>query len=114
MPTYSYLCNNCEKIFELFFSYTNYQEKPKCEYCKSKNTERQIALDASTINSSVKKCDSELGTIGDLANRNRDKLSNDEKVHLYNKHNAYKQEAPTTKLPKGAKRIKKSKGIKWT
>lgn len=114
MPIYSYLCNDCNQIFELFFSYSNYKEKPSCELCKSKNTERQITLDASTISGSVKKSDSELKTIGDLANRNRDKLSNDEKVHLYNKHNSYKQETPATKLPQGMKRIKKTKGTKWT
>lgn len=114
MPIYSYLCKDCKQIFELFFSYSNYKERPLCELCQSKNTERQITLDASTISGSVKKSDSELKTIGDLANRNRDKLSNDEKVHLYNKHNSYKQETPATKLPQGMKRLKKTKGTKWT
>lgn len=113
MPIYSYYCENCDQIFEMFFNYSNYTDKPKCEICGAKNTNRQIALDAATINGSVKKSDSEL-KIGDLANRNRDKLSQDEKIHLYNKHNEYKQDQPVSKLPPGMKKLKKTKGVKWT
>ena len=113
MPIYSYCCKKCSQTFEMFFNYSNYKDKPKCEICGSKDTDRQITLDAATINGSVKKSDSEL-KIGDLANRNRDKLSQDEKIHLYNKHNEYKQDKPVSKLPPGAKRIKKTKGVKWT
>jgi len=59
--------------------------------------------------------DSELKTIGDLANRNRDKLTNEQKTELYNQHNAYKLDQPATELPKGVSRIKKpSKKNKWT
>jgi pyruvate-formate lyase-activating enzyme len=69
----------------------------------------------STISSSVKKTDSELKTIGDLANRNRDKMSNDHKQHLQEKHNEYKDTELEKQLPKGMNRIKKpKKKIKWT
>jgi pyruvate-formate lyase-activating enzyme len=65
--------------------------------------------------SCVKKSDSELKTIGDIANRNRDKLSEDEKTHLYEKHNKYKDQDLTKQLPQGMKRIQKpKKKIKWT
>lgn len=114
MPVYSYICNGCNQNFELFFSFANYNEKPKCILCGSKKTERHIVADAITINGSVKKSDSELKTIGDLANRNRDKLSNDEKQALYEKHNSYKEDIPQKSLPKGMKRVKKTKGVKWT
>jgi putative FmdB family regulatory protein len=115
MPVYSYLCKKCKKNFELFFTFANYTENPNCEHCKSSNTVRDIVSDATTINSSVKKSDSELKTIGDLANRNRDRLSDDEKTFLYQKHNEYKEDTSEQKtLPKGMKRVKKQKGIKWT
>ena len=85
MPIYSYCCKKCSQTFEMFFNYSNYKDKPKCEICGSKDTDRQITLDAATINGSVKKSDSEL-KIGDLANRNRDKLSQDEKADFLSRY----------------------------
>lgn len=115
MPVYSYICNKCNTAFELFFTFSNYTEHPACSACSSKQTARDIVTDASTINSSVKKSDSELKTIGDLANRNRDKMSDDHKAFLYKKHNDYKEDTSEQKiLPKGMNRIKKKKGIKWS
>jgi putative FmdB family regulatory protein len=114
MPDYTYVCTNCNKKFELFSSINNYEESPKCLNCNSKKTQRSYKDDLSTVSGSVRKSDSELRTIGDLANRNRDKLSNDEKVNLHNKHNSYKDQ-PIEKLPNGMKQIKKpKKKIKWT
>jgi hypothetical protein len=66
------------------------------------------------MGSSVIKSDSELKTLGDLANRNRDRMSEDQKQSLYEKHNAYKEQGPTQDLPKGMTRMKKTKGVKWT
>lgn len=114
MPVYSYHCNKCQSNFELFFSYSNYIEKPKCINCTSSNTVRDIVSDVSTISGSVKKSDNELKTIGDLANRNRDKMSDDQKLDLYHKHNSYKEDTSLQKqLPSGMKRMKKGKKIKW-
>lgn len=115
MPTYSYYCSRCEKDFELFFYIKDYIEKPKCCLCNT-NTEvdRLYIKDISTQSASVKKADSELKTLGDLANRNRDKMSNDEKNHLHIKHNSYKEEKPDKPLPKGMSRMSKGKKIKWT
>lgn len=113
MPEYTYQCENCESVFTVICSISNYKKHPKCD-CGSKKTIRRYVDDCLTINGSVKKADSELKTIGDLANRNRDKLSDDEKVHLHNKHNSYKEQ-PIDKLPSGMKQIKKpKKKIKWT
>ena len=113
MPTYSYSCQNCKCDFEIFFYIKDYTEKPKCIGCDSTNTLRRFVDDARTQNSSVKKSDSELKTIGDLAKRNSDKLSEDEKVHLYQKHNAYKFEESKKELPTGMNRIQKPSKIKW-
>ncbi len=113
MPTYSYHCLNCKKHFELFAFIKDYKEKPNCVNCKSKETERSYISDVVTQMASVRKSDSELKTIGDLARRNSDKLSEDEKTHLYHKHNSYKYEESTKKLPSGMSRINKPKKTNW-
>lgn len=118
MPTYSYICEKCNHQFELFFTLKDYttnkeNETPKCENCKSKKTHRNYSIDITSQVASVKKSDSELKTLGDLAKRNTDRLSNDEKAHLHRKHNAYKEETPQKELPKGMSRIKKPPKTKW-
>jgi putative FmdB family regulatory protein len=114
MPTYSYGCEKCNQNFELFYSIKDYQSAPLCINCGNKKTHRLYALDVSTQSSCVKKSDSELKTIGDLANRNRDRLSDDQKQALSTKHNRYKEEVPQKQLPKGMTRIKKQPKTKWT
>lgn len=113
MPTYSYHCEKCQIDFELFSYIKDYIEKPKCPSCKSNKTHRSYLADCSTQSTSVRKSDSELKTIGDLANRNRDRLSNDEKVALYEKHNSYKENQPETPLPQGMSRMKKGVKTIW-
>lgn len=113
MPTYSYCCNKCNSEFELFFYIKDYQEHPKCVSCKSCNTNRLFIKDARTLNTSVKKADSELKTLGDLAQRNSDRMSDDHKQHLYMKHNSYKDEKDLKPLPNGMSRMKKGTKVKW-
>lgn len=113
MPTYSFICNSCKKDFEIFFYIKDYKENAGCKYCKSTNTIRNYIKDVSTQSSSVKKSDSELKTLGDLAKRNSDRMSNDHKTYLYNKHNSYKENSPQTELPKGMSRLKKQPKINW-
>jgi putative FmdB family regulatory protein len=114
MPTYSYQCDKCKNDFELFFYIKDYIPTPSCPNCKSKKTHRSYTKDVITQSASVRKADSELKTVGDLANRNRDRMSEDHKIALHNKHNDYKYDTPQTQLPKGMKRIKKQPKIKWT
>lgn len=106
MPIYTYTCNSCFEKFELFFSFSSYNEHPKCLLCESKNTQRSYGDDLCMT--FVKKSDSELKTIGDLANRNRDKMSQDEKIELSNKHNKYKEQHSNKELPTGMSRMKKT------
>lgn len=114
MPTYSYICNSCNHNFELFFYIKDYQNQPSCAHCQSQNTSRQYVLDVITQSASVKKSDSELKTIGDLAMRNTERMSEDEKTALYMKHNSYKDEQDKQKeLPKGMSRIKKAPKTIW-
>lgn len=115
MPTYSYICDKCSHEFELFFHISDYIEHPKCEKCKKTKTRRSYMKDVTSQHMSVKKADSELKTVGDLANRNRDRMSEEQKTELYRKHNSYKDEQSTKELPKGMSRIKKPKHkTKWT
>jgi putative FmdB family regulatory protein len=114
MPTYTYECSKCKHIFELFFYIRDYKESPKCTKCKSKNTFRSYTRDVKTQSSSIKKSDSELKTIGDLALRNTERMSDDQKSDLYIKHNSYRETIEEAKpLPKGMSRIKKPEKPKW-
>jgi predicted nucleic acid-binding Zn ribbon protein len=112
MPEYTYFCEKCKKKFSIICSISNYQEEYKCEKCGVK-CNRSYQDDILTCNTSIKKSDSELKTIGDLANRNRDKLSDDQKMSLYQKHNSYKEEQSQKALPKGMSRIKKPPKTIW-
>lgn len=114
MPTYSYQCEDCHSSFELFFYIKDYVSNPACIKCGSIETYREYAKDVATQSASVKKSDTELKTIGDLANRNRDRLSDDHKAELYKKHNDYKEVESEKPLPKGMSRMKKTGKIKWT
>lgn len=114
MPTYSYYCNSCKKAFELFNYIKDYQESPKCTECESCETIRLFTMDVETQFASVKKSNSELKTIGDLAKRNADKMSEDQKQDLYQKHNAYKDDKfETNPLPKGMSYKKKPSKPIW-
>jgi putative FmdB family regulatory protein len=114
MPNYSYLCNSCNSNFELFYTISKYIEKPKCPVCKSTKTNRDYELDIVTQFASVKKADTELKTIGDLAKRNTDRMSDDQKHSLYIKHNSYKEQKQEDKpLPKGMTYKKKPPKPKW-
>lgn len=113
MPEYTYECDKCQSIFSVICSIANYQDHPLCD-CGSKKTNRCYVNDCLTINGNVKKSDSELKTIGDLANRNRDRMSNDQRQELHTKHNSYKEQDLSKPLPKGMSRIKRPETkIKW-
>lgn len=109
MPTYSFLCNSCNSSFELLSTISAYRENPKCEHCGSTKTYRDYDKDMSTLVTSVKKGDGELKTLGDLAQRNTERMSNDQKAYLKYKHNEYKENKPDSPLPAGMSRIKKPK-----
>lgn len=43
MPTYDYICNNCNQRFDVFMSFSEYGKKPvACAHCKSKNVRRRM------------------------------------------------------------------------
>lgn len=112
MPTYSYCCESCSNRFELFFSIRDYKDIVKCDKCNKKAI-RDYQPDILSQSASVKKSDSELKTLGDLANRNRDRMSSDQINALHKKHNEYRETPPDKPLPKGMSRMKKPNKIKW-
>lgn len=114
MPAYTYKCNSCNKKFEIVCSIRLYKEHEECEFCKSKDTHRSYSDDMMSLSTSIKKSDSELRTLGDLAKRNSDRMSEDEKASLHKKHNYYKDNKPDAPLPKGMSRVKKPPKTKWT
>jgi putative FmdB family regulatory protein len=43
MPNYEYRCLNCNRKFEIFYSYSDYdKQKPVCPHCKSNKVQRRI------------------------------------------------------------------------
>jgi len=111
MPSYSYKCNNkkCGLEFEEFMTMEEYSRTTvMCPSCKSKTT-REFHKDLPAT--SVKLSDDQI-KLGHLAQRNSDKLSNDERAHLDYEHNKYKYEEPTHDLPSGMIRTKKYIGKK--
>jgi hypothetical protein len=107
MPEYTYKCSHCNEKFSVISSIEKYKDKEKCS-C-GKKADRDYINDCSTINGNVKKSDGELKTLGDLANRNRDRMSSDQIQEMNYKHNSYKYEEPQKALPKGMKRMKTQK-----
>jgi len=114
MPTYTFNCENCSQTFEIFLSIKEYHSKQRCPACNSSSVSRDYMMDCSCISASVKKSDSELKTLGDLANRNRDKMSSDHKQFLEKRHNEYKEVQSNKELPKGMTRMEKGIKNKWT
>jgi putative FmdB family regulatory protein len=114
MPTYSYFCYKCNDDFEIFSYIKDYTDNPDCSFCGKKTTYRLYDKDVLTQSCSVRKSDSELKTLGDLAMRNTERMSQDEKIALHKKHNDYKENKVETKpLPKGMSYKKKPPKPKW-
>ncbi len=43
MPTYDFICNDCEKRFDVFMSFSEYGNKPVyCAHCNSANVRRRM------------------------------------------------------------------------
>ena len=71
MPTYNFICDNCNQNIELFCSikeYDKYTKNIACSNCSSKNIHRNYEED--NVYSTVK----EIKTIGQLAEANTKKM----------------------------------------
>lgn len=113
MPEYSYNCEKCNKVFSIICSIKEYKDTHLCDICGTLCA-RDYIEDLSTLNTSVRLGDNDLKTLGHLAQRNTERMSEDQKNELYRKHNSYKSEVSDKPLPKGMSRIKKPPKIQWT
>lgn len=111
MPTYTYVCEDCKHKEEVFLSIKDYTEKKKCSKCGNECV-RSYADDLLTTNAFVRLADSEIKTLGHLAHRNTEKMSDDQKRELHHKHNQYKYETPK-ELPAGMTRLNKGTKTIW-
>ena len=115
MPTYSFKCfeedGGCGHSFEVVMSMSEYKDRQKCPACrKVKGVHRDYTNDP--INAQVILGDSEIKTVGHLAGRNRDKMSDEEKTLIKQKSTTYLEQRrlETNKnLPPGMKRLDPSK-----
>jgi hypothetical protein len=116
MPEYTFFCESCQQNYNIVCSIRDYNDKIPCTSCKSnKKSYRLYTEDVKTQSSSVKKSDGELKTVGDLAQRNTERMSDDHKEYLKQKHNSYKTNKEDKPLPSGMKRVNKpSTKQKWT
>ena len=75
MPTYDYICNNCQQKFDVFMSYSEYGKKTvRCIHCESDNVKRcvnRIRI-AKSEERRMESMESMLGGSGDLADLEKD------------------------------------------
>lgn len=113
MPEYTYYCDECDCNFSILSNISSYQDKIECSKCGALSS-RAYGIDLPTIQGSIKLGVSEIKTLGHLAQRNTETMSQDQKDELYRKHNSYKEQVPEKPLPKGMKRLKKQQKVQWT
>ena len=113
MPTYTYKCPSCNKVFEILSSIKDYKDTVSCCGCDCKKASRCLTQDVQTLNGSVKLGDNELKTLGHLAQRNTERMSEDQKQAIWEKNNAYKETPSEKPLPKGMSKLKKQSKVKW-
>lgn len=100
MPTYTFLCERCNVDFEVCMSISTYNPSQDCPTCKkSDKTCRDYRSD--NVSGTIAN-----RTLGAVADKNTSRMSEDEKEHLWRKHNAYRL-GPKPELPPGMERIDK-------
>lgn len=120
MPTYTYTClegqKGCGYTFEIYIPIAKYDPNvfPECPNCNKKNAvKRNFQKDISTTSSHIK-----TQTLGSLAEKNTNSMSEEARLAQWRKDNAYKFEnppgEPEMKLPKGAKHLRKPDDLKPT
>ncbi len=75
MPTYDYLCHDCQQKFDVFMNYSEYGKKTvRCIHCGSDNVKRRVnrIRIAKSEERRMESMESMLGGSGDLANLEKD------------------------------------------
>lgn len=107
MPQYTFDCNDCKNKFEITCWICEYDACIKlleCPKCNSRNVQRDYITDKTTT--SIILADDKL-KLGELAKRNTERMSDEEKAALNYKHNEYLYNEPEHDLPSGMKRTRK-------
>jgi hypothetical protein len=103
MPEYTFYCDikkgGCDHHFTLIMLMCDYSPRQVCPKCRKiepvcRNYQEDLAQ------GQVVKGDDEI-TLGQLAQRNTERMSKDEREALTRKHNAYKENKPYPELPPG-------------
>jgi hypothetical protein len=108
MPNYSFLCTNkkckhSKSPLEIFFTISNYQSQQECPNCHKQTLFRDYQADLPS--GAVKKGDNEI-TVGHLAHRNTDRMSEDQKEALWVKNHEYMEKPLSYQDHKRAMEIK--------
>lgn len=75
MPTYDYLCHDCQQKFDVFMNYSEYGKKTvRCIHCGSDNVKRRVnrIRIAKSEERRMESMESMLGGSGDLADLEKD------------------------------------------
>lgn len=96
MPIYTFKCQKCNEQFEINCLMSDYPSlKPDCPQCSSLECVRDYQTDLENSTTGVKLSEDQL-TVGHLAYRNTERMSQDERSKIYLETNAYKKH---TKIP---------------
>lgn len=110
---YTFQCDNCSYILEKSMEISKYKALKKCPECKKNKMYRRYDLD--NISGAVRLANSEIKKLGHLAQRNTERMSQDQIDSIYRKNNAYKNKPNSAKkeLPSGMSRVEKPENITW-
>ena len=118
MPTYSFKCfpedGGCGHEFEVVMSPSTYTSEQSCPLCRKKScVYRNYVEDG--VEAQVRLSDSEIKTVGHLAGRNTEKMTDEQRERLEDKSRSHlKQRSQTGKLPPGMKRFDSTKKFERT
>lgn len=101
MPNYDYYCENCKAEFEIFHSMFA-DAVTECPNCLQHKLVRGIGIPRVYVKPSDSSC-----SLGLLAERNRDRFSEDQKTMLKKKHKTKQVWPDNYELPAGATIINK-------
>lgn len=93
MPFYNFQCEQCLHTFELFMGMSDYHIPDQCPKCNNQGAVKRIFDGCPSVSNGEPK------TLGALADKNADKLSEAEKMALNYKHTEYLRNRPAPKLP---------------
>lgn len=96
MPEYSFQCEQCDILVDIFMSLQGYDSNQKCPHCQAKLIRD---YQADNVVGQVTK-----HTLQALAEKNSAKFSEEQKRDLHKKHYAYRN-CPKRDLPDGMSRI---------